>query len=649
MFRVRFWTLVLACLCVATVANGAGRVVILGFDGMDPGLIEEMMRAGELPNFAKLKTSGTFNRLATSNPPQSPTAWSSFATCKSPLNHGIYDFLRRDPKTYFPGVGFGSVKRPDLAPDGALAQKATYQSHRNGETFWKVASDAGKRVKALVVPFAYPAEELGDGCMQLCGLDVQDLRHTQSTYFALGESFKTEEAVPGGLRLPLNFSGNNAVVQVPGIQIPGKPRGTYAEVPLTITADRSTRQATIQVGQQSATLNEGDWSEWLEWSFPLSPKVSIPAISRFYLMSAGSEVRLYMTCLQYHPKAPLIPISTPESYAGKLAERYGLYKTVGWAYDTKAFEQGDMTAEMFLEDIERTMAWRARLVLDELDRDEFDLLLGAWTATDRVSHMFWAQRDPDHPGYTAEGFQKYGRAVEDTYQKADKIVGEVMGRIHPEDMLMVMSDHGFHSFRHSFSVNTWLAQNGYLAFKDPNDRAAGYTEKKYLMGIDWTRTQAYGLGLGMVFLNLQGREKLGTVSPTAAPALLAEIKEKLLAVKDPDSGAPVFRNVYVNIAPKGDAAADAPDLQLGYAEGYQTAKSSAAGAAPKELFAPNLKQWSGEHASSDVAFTAGIFFCNRKVSNEPSIRDLGVTSLAFLGVPPPPDFEGKDLRPPAAR
>jgi predicted AlkP superfamily phosphohydrolase/phosphomutase len=618
-----------------------GRVIILGFDGVDPGITQTMLDKGELPNLKKLQEQGGFQKLGSSNPPQSPTAWSSFSTCKTPLNHGIYDFLKRTPKTYIPGIGFGRALPAKLNADGSVAEAPAYVNNRKGDTFWKAASDQGMKVKALVVPFAYPAEDLSDECLQLCGLDVPDIRGTQSTYFAMSESFAKAESVPGGMRLPLAFTDNKATVQVPGIAKPGTRE--YIEVPVSVTVDRDAQRVDVEVEGQKASLKEGEWSEWLEWSFAVSPKYTVRAITRFHVMEAGEEVRLYMTCLQFHPKDPYIRMSTPAAFSGELAERHGLFKTIGWVYDTKALQQGDMTEEMFLEDVERTMAWREQLFLDEFDRGGFDMLIGAWTATDRVGHMFWAYRDPKHPLYTEEMAAKYGDAVERTYRKMDSIVGKAMERMQPNDLLMVMSDHGFHSFRKGFSVNTWLIRNGYLAVKGQTDAATAFTDEKYLQGYDWSKSKAYGLGLGMIFLNLQGREGQGTVAPGEAKALAEEIREKLLQETDPETGDKIFSDVYLFTDAKGAAVEDAPDLQLGYAEGYQTEKASAAGAAPKALFEPNLDKWSGEHASSDVANTAGILFSNKALKNEANLTDLGVTALQYLGGSVPADYEGKGL------
>src|SRR5690606_32261216 len=215
------------------------------------------------------------------------------------------------------------------------------------------------------------------------------------------------------------------------------------------------------------------------------------------------------------------------------------------------------------------------------DRGNFDLLVAAWTATDRVSHTFWHHRDPKHPLHTAEGAKKYGDAVENTYRAMDGIVGEILPKLGDDDLLMILSDHGFHSFRKGFNVNTWLVRNGYMTLTGQDDPATAFTDDKYFRGtingkpafvVDWSKTKAYSIGLGAIFLNLKGREGQGIVDPSEAVALIEEISNKLIALKDPETGDKVFNKLYPRSVFKGVAAADAPDIQLGYAEGYQTAK-----------------------------------------------------------------------------
>ncbi len=619
------------------------RVVILGFDGMDPRIVSDMMEQGELPHMkSMLDQGGQFQNLASSNPPQSPTAWSSFATCQSPMNHGIFDILRRNASNYLPGLGFGSMSPPELSPLGHVTRPPTYENFREGVNFWKVASDQGLRVKSLLVPYAYPPDELNESSRMLCGLDVPDIRGTQSTYFYFSDALETEERVSGGIRMPLSFDGDQAQITVPGIANPNL-RNSFATVDLDMSVDRDAGQLRLTFQEQAVTLHAGEWSDWMQWTFSLTNQYDVHALSRFYLISAGDEVALYMTCLQMHPQEPMIPISEPESYSDSLVQRYNYFKTIGWAYDTKALQQGDMNNEMFIEDAWQSMAWKERLLLDELSEGGFDLLMAGWTVSDRVSHMFWPYRDSRHPFYTPELNAQYGRVIEDCYQRLDETVGKVLERLRDDDLLMVMSDHGFHSYHTEFSVNTWLIRHGYLAVKDQDDPETAATEDRYLMGFDWSRSKAYGLGLGMIYLNLEGREGQGIVSASEKGQLMAEIREGLLAERDPETGEPIFSEIYTYENPEGASVEHAPDLLLGYHPGYQTHKASAAGSAPQEVYAPNEDQWGGEHAASDVALTPGILFSNQPLQENAAIIDLGVTSLRYLEVDAPVEYEGKSL------
>ena len=633
--------LAIFCHCFSTAATAEGRVIILGFDGVEPKLAEEMMLHGQLPNLAKLQSTGTYTRLGSSNPPQSPTAWSSFATSKHPGNHGIYDFLRRTPSNYRPGVGFGSVVRPKLAGDGSLAQPSTFKNIRRGDSFWQVANKQGSRCKILSVPFAFPAEDLEESCM-LSGLGVPDLRGTTSTFFLMSVAVQKAESLSGGRRVPLRFTDDHARVDIDAMRHPQTRK--FVTVPLSMRVDRDARTLSLELPGRELTLREGSWSEWIEWSVKVTDKYTAYAISRIHVLEAGDQVRLYMTCLQFDPRKQFMRFTTPESYGSELYERYGHFKTIGWIYDTHALRQDALTERLFLEDVENTMTWRETLTLDELDRGNFDLLISAWTGTDRVAHLFWRFLDPLHARHNDAGADEFASAVEDTYRRMDEIVGKVSAKLDEDDLLLVISDHGFHSFRTGFNVNTWLIRNGYLAVEGKSDAATANNPKAFLQGYDWSRTKAYSLGLGSIFLNLAGREGQGIVSKSESAALLSEIRAKLLEVTDPDTGDKIFDAVYTREEFHGVAAEDAPDLQLGYADGYQSTKDAAKGSAPAELFAVNNDKWSGEHAASDFASTPGVFFSNRAIAiDSPKIVDIGVTSLKYLGRDVPADFEGRDL------
>ena len=624
------------------------RVVMLGFDGMAPQIVEAMLERGALPHLARLRDLGGYHRLTSSIPPQSPVAWNSYAMCSNPGGHNIFDFIRRDPRGPrgpMPLVGTGKIDPPTLDADGNVTEPAKGVSYSKGTAFWRVADAQGKRGRILNIPFAFPPDPLENGSM-LCALGVPDLRGTTSTYFALSDNFsraQIEEDLGGGRRVALDFDGEDETIfNAPGPRDQRHRFGTpqaYTETPIRIRVNRKDQRGTTTSDGKRIDLEQGVWSDWLELRFAMSDRCEVRGLTRFYPVEIGDQVRLYMACVQYHPDAPYTDLSSPPSYASEVKGRFGLYKTVGWAYDTHALRQNDLDEEAFLTDVAYTMSWREQLTLDEIQRGDFDMLLSAWTATDRVGHMFWRFMDDKHPSYTPDAPDHWRRALENCYQRADNIVGKTMAALSDDDALFVFSDHGFDSWRTGFNLNTWLRDNGYLAVEN-----AQQADRGFLQGIDWRNTRAYVVGLSSLYLNVAGRETGGIVAPGEADAMAAELRDKLLDIKDPNTGTPVFADLHLRNVFHGEAEADAPDLSLGYAPYYQNARQSARGGVGGALFEPIEDKWSGEHAATEYTLSAGVLFANQAIEKPaPHIQDLGVTALALLGVDAPSDYEGDAL------
>ena len=248
----KWWTASVGAACAAlvfcSVTNAADapakdakkpRVVILGFDGMEPTIVDSMLKSGELPNFDALRKDGVYERLRSTFPPQSPAAWSSFATCVQTGDHGIFDFLRRDPKRYIPDFGYGTTNKPRLAPDGSVMEPPKAVNYRRGETFWAAADRQGAKCTVLHIPFSFPPDHLQEG-LELSGEGVPDIRGSVTTFFALSDAFTPEQLkarVSGGVRLPLEFKSDAATVNIPGYPDPQKP-GAAIQVPLTVTVNR---------------------------------------------------------------------------------------------------------------------------------------------------------------------------------------------------------------------------------------------------------------------------------------------------------------------------------------------------------------------------------------------------------------------------
>ena len=150
------------------VAVRTRKVVVLGLDGLDPRITERLLEAGKLPNLSRLRALGSYARLATTYPAQTPVAWSTFATGTNPGGHGIFDFLRRDPATYLPDTGLNRYEA-----SGTLRTPKVINLRR-GTPFWHLLTKAGIESSIIRCPCTYPPDKVRGRL--LSGLGVPDVR-----------------------------------------------------------------------------------------------------------------------------------------------------------------------------------------------------------------------------------------------------------------------------------------------------------------------------------------------------------------------------------------------------------------------------------------------------------------------------------------
>jgi predicted AlkP superfamily phosphohydrolase/phosphomutase len=631
------------------------QVVVLGFDGADPKLAAKWIGEGKLPNLARLAREGTFKPLGTTNPPESPVAWASFATGLNPGGTGIYDFLKRDPETYLPELALVSRERPKFLWGVIPIKGPKVTNLRSGVPFYKVVADAGYKTTVIRMPLEFPPTTIPGGKLW-AGLGVPDLRGTWGTFFYFSSDltpWDVGDTEFGGKLVRLELSGNHAATTIEGPVDPTSDKFTRLSVPIDFKVAPDGKTVTIDLQGQTATLGERQWSNWFHTKFHVAPFLSLSSISRFYILQASPDLRVYMSPLNLDPEDSPIPISSPPGYAGELAKKHGPMKTLGWWHDTWALNEERIDEGIFLEDCWRTMQQEREILLDELKNDPPSLLVSVFTATDSVSHMFWRLTDPQHPRYDAELAAKYGDAIEKTYERMDAIVGDVMQAMKPDGTLIIVSDHGFHSWRKGVNTNTWLVQNGFMTLKNPGAEDKQYNldnlfgQGSFFPNTDWSRTQAYAVGLGQVYLNLRGREKYGIVNPGAdAQRILDDLRQKLLALEDPDTHERVIENVYfAHDIFHGPRLSEAADIQMSFRDGYRTSWQTSLGAVPAGIIVANMKKWSGDHCVSDPSDTQGIFFSNRQFPASPSILDISPTVLSLLGVAPPAPLDGHTLSP----
>jgi len=657
------------------------RLVVLGIDGMDPEILQQVMERypERMTNFRRLVDEGGLHSLGTSTPPQSPVAWSNFITGRNPGGHGIYDFIHRNPTTRLP-IGStsteGHTKEHKLWGDWQFPVDDVGESNRSGKAFWTLMKEEGVPADVWRMPANFPVE--GSKGVAFSGMMTPaiDSAYGECTFYTTDPPVT---AAGDPKVVALSIFGDRIDTSLSGPPNSFKQGRPTTSVPIAIFIDREAGAAAVEVGDSVLVLEPGEWSEFVPITYDMLPMgmMGIGGEVRFYLRSIEPEFEMYASPVNIDPANPVAPVSEPASASADLADRskggIGPYYTQGMPEDVNALKR------KVLDDLE--FLSQAEVVHDEsesmmdyaidhyLEDDAGGLLFFYYSSVDLCCHMLWRHSDLEHPDHdpdlaaedTSHWSHRQGSTlldvVDDLYLQMDPILGRLRERVGENTPLIVMSDHGFAPYARKFSLNTWLLEQGYLVLKEghsrelPEDDPAH--EHVYLLGnVDWTRTRAYGIGFNSLYLNLAGREldnpetdesEAGIVQPGAeARALLEELKAGLEAVRDADGTPVVLRADLAEVVYQGERTAEAPDLIVGYNSGYGNSDEASSGRIPHLVLQDNDQggTFNGSHLMApDVV--SGILLTNQRVRpGQHALEDLTVEVLAHYGIQPDDSMKG---------
>ncbi|MEM7583165.1 MAG: alkaline phosphatase family protein [Acidobacteriota bacterium] len=618
------------------------RLIIVGLDGQEPKITDRYLAEGKLPNFQKLADSGCYHRLRSTFPSVSPVAWSSFSTGTHPAKHNIFDFLDRDLKSYLPllsSTRIGKVERfLKLGRWRIPLHKPEMRLMRKSKPFWTILGERYIWSTVLRVPITFPPDDFYGA--ELSAMCVPDLLGTQGTFLLYTTRPASEKFKEGGMRIGLDGSGNRFEATLegpPNSFLEGEPAMT---LPLGLTVDPAAKTARVEVGDETRELELMKLSDWVPLAFKAAPGVTVSGICRMMVTEMGEHTSLYITPISLDPENPAMPVSHPSYYSTYLAKKIGPYTTLGLAEDTWALNEGVIDDATFLQQTYDIDNERESMFFAALDRLQQGTLTCVFDATDRIQHMFWRYIEDGHPAAVGHEDSEHKNAIEELYLRNDALLGRVMSKLRKGDLLMVISDHGFASFRRGMNLNAWLHREGYLVLKEGTDGSS-----EWLRDVDWSKTRAYALGLTGMYLNLEGRESEGIVTKgEEAQALKDEIIAKLAGLQD-DAKGDVGINEAFDTAKlyTGPYLGNAPDLLIGYSDGYRTSWDCATGVVSGPVFEDNVKAWSGDHCV-DPRIVPGVFFCNQAIdTDDPALIDIAPTALRLFGVQPPAHMDGKPL------
>jgi predicted AlkP superfamily phosphohydrolase/phosphomutase len=443
---------------IAKATASLGRVIVIGFDGLEPTLVKKYVAQNELPNFARIIDQGAFGTLMSTLPPSSASAWTSAVTGVNPGKHGIYGFMG-EPK-------------PDAS--GAVVFNTSLQ--RGFKTVWQVLSDYGRRSIAINIPLTSPADSLN------------------------------------------------------GLMVAGFPHAS-------------------------------DDSSAYYWPRSLQKELADYSFDAFRVICAKNR------------------------------------------------------EDRFIQKMNGIESKRLEVGLRLFDKNTWDLFWLVFTFTDRYQHYLWKYTDKNHPMYDPVGGSEYGGQIEACYVQADTYLGEFVKRMRDDDLLVVMSDHGFGSLYYTVNGQNFLYRT---LGATPDVTCADFFGAKFKIDVS------------------------GPNSEERYASIRNRLIEGLRALKDPAKGVPIIDSIYVKEQVyKGPYLSSAPDIVCMENPDYlfftlprtPDLRIIDAGPSPDKAF-------SGFHRRPGTICLYGKLVLPGK-QLAARIVDVTPIILAYLGVPAPSEIDGR--------
>lgn len=644
-----------------SAVQSENKLVLLGIDGLDPNIVEYLVRDNRLPNIQRMMKTGTYEHLKTSCPPQSPVAWSDFIVGGDPGNHGIFDFIHRNPGNYMPLMSTSEARDPEnilkIGRYRIPLSQGSVELFRRGKPFWQYLEEAGIYCTIFKLPSNFPPVEMKHG-LAFSGMGTPDLLGTSGTFYLFSDKdFHIDEDIAGGEVFVIDIENHhikteivgppNTLIAEPDPNNPGRERHPELKIPMDIYLDPVEDIIEINIQESNFLLKKGQFSDWVELRFDVIPHVqSVSAIVKFYLIEKKPDFKLYMSPMNLNPADSALPIASPASFGKKIVEEFGYFYTQNMPEDTKAYSNKVFNTEDYIRQADMVFEENINLYRYFLDNFKEGFLFYYFSTLDQNSHMLWQLADVRHPAHIAEYSEKYGFYIDtlegeeipyfldydkrevfsghpylfEIYERIDEEIGYALDTICDNTTLLIISDHGFAPYYRSVNLNTLLYDNGYITLIDESRQGID----PFFRNVNWRRTQAYAIGLNGLYINLRGRERDGTVRGGAEyDRILREIKDLLLEATDPATGDKIISNVYITKDVYSGRYKDmAPDIIVGYASGFRASWETALGKIPTHFVRDNTDPWSGDHCM-DPEFLSGVFLTNKKVSlTEYSLRSM---------------------------
>jgi predicted AlkP superfamily phosphohydrolase/phosphomutase len=333
--------------------------------------------------------------------------------------------------------------------------------------------------------------------------------------------------------------------------------------------------------------------------------------------------------------------NTDRQYTFPNELRYEINRVLdGETYDVDVPQFRTEDKEFLLKQIQEMTEKRFQVIKYLVREKPWDFFMFVEIGLDRIHHGMWKFWDPGHAKY--EPGNPYENAIPAYYRYLDRELGDLLGMLDDDTIVMVVSDHGGQAMEGGFAINKWLRQEGLLVLKDePLYEGLVPFEK---VEVDWQKTTAWGAGgyYGRIFMNVEGREPQGKIPADEYEKARDELKERIEAIPDHE-GKPMGSVAFKPEDLYREVRNVAPDLMVYFGDLRWRSVGS--------FGLPDIYTFENDTGPDDANHAQdGVFVLWDPRSDHGGsyvgglqLMDVAPTILEVMDVRVPPDMQGKTV------
>lgn len=587
------------------------KVVLLGLDSLVPSLTYRFIKAGYMPNFAKLMENGTHGRAIPSFPTHTPTNWTTIATGADVYTHGV-DVFNYDTRI------------------------------RKAESIWQAVERQGGFSILLRYPGTWPVDFSSGIVFDHGGNNPSIFRLAQAQVHLVGEKVEYVGGLHGAVdSMEIRLSPARGWKNLPKftpLPLEGKilintddDKKTLLPLWILILPEKR-KYRRVFIGKTKdykkplCILREGEWSDFIIHNFHWKGK-RVKAGFRFKLILLSPQadrLRLYRSEVY-----PVEKFSYPEGITEELTRVAGPY--VG---TPGRILLGAGWMDTFFEEAKDHVEWLIKSATYLMKRREWNLFMMEFHLPDFIEHKFWSLIDPESDEYNPRHSRRYWDIFRTTYSLADRLVGEIREIVGEETIFIVVSDHGHCLKRRSVLIENALYDAGLF---DPDNLEESPVIQDYF------------------YIRINRRIKRNSLE---YEKIVNKVIRVLLSIEDREKGVfPVALVLRKKEAPLlGLSPASSGDIVFSLRSGYESASYQKGVKKDEYVVPPYIGKWGTTGGTHGLSHPTSIYslgemyafslFSGRGVRKNYflpypiHLKDIIPTACYLAGLAPPQDANG---------